>query len=77
MYSVPVRKSNFEELCKGIVFDDIVPGRNGAILVKESYNGESYDIPVVRSTTVYNNPAHILEEKTYMMHYVRQHTIMP
>lgn len=55
MEVVDLGTSDFDTLKNSVVFEDIVIGRKGAILVQIEEKGEVGDIPVVRSTTLYKN----------------------
>lgn len=55
---------SFELLCEGIEFEDLCPGRNGAILMT---NNNTRRRPIVRSTTKYEKPPQYMskEQKEY------------
>lgn len=53
--------NSFNELTESIIFEDIAKGRKGAILV----NNKNNLIPIVRTTTNYNNPV----QKFLPIHY--------
>lgn len=52
--TLPLEKNLFSELLDSVSFEDVAKGRIGNHLVKISEKG----IPIVRTTTIYNIPAH-------------------
>ncbi len=53
-YPLPNNDNLFEELLASIQFEDVGKGRQGAVLIKTDDAG---NIPIVRTTTQYNEPA--------------------
>jgi hypothetical protein len=51
----------FNQLSESVIFEEIIDGRKGAILVDK----KDELIPLVRSTTVYNRPAQIFSKIHY------------
>jgi hypothetical protein len=53
-FALPTDDGLFDELCASTRFEDVGKGRQGAVLVKID---EAGDVPLVRTTTRYGNPA--------------------
>jgi len=53
----------FEQLASSVNFDDITNGRKGAVLVDVKDIG----VPIVRTTTKYENPAHKFSDVHYLI----------
>src|SRR6218665_4117810 len=57
---LPIDTNPFDKLSADIVFDNVTTGRKGAILVLKHPDDET--VPIIRTTTKYNNPAHNFSE---------------
>lgn len=56
--AVDLPTNPFEELLASVQFEDVGKGRQGAVLVKPGSRG----VPIVRTTSKYNNPAHCFQD---------------
>lgn len=52
-YTLDVPENLFNQLSTCTTFEDIIKGRQGAVLLNYKHN----TMPIVRTTTIYNNPA--------------------
>jgi len=55
-YILDYKTNLFDDLYKSIKFEDITNGRKGAILVELQNKIDNLSIPIVRTTSIYNNP---------------------
>lgn len=58
VFTLPVADNLFAELQAGVPFEAVGKGRQGAVLVRPTPNGE---VPIVRTTTAYRNPAQLFQ----------------
>jgi hypothetical protein len=61
-FIINYQKNLFEDLSNSTNFENVINGRKGAILVDYKNN----IVPMVRTTTIYNNPV----QKFLLIHYI-------